>query len=56
MLVSGFDETGQGRRSGSIALTFAGFLLLQWLAGPNQPEAAGPALFPDVSCVDGEVI
>jgi hypothetical protein len=36
--------------------TFAGFSLLQWLAGPNQPEARGLMLFPDVSGADGEVI
>jgi hypothetical protein len=36
--------------------TFAGFSLLQWLAGSNQPEARALALFPDVSGVNGEVI
>jgi hypothetical protein len=46
MLFSGFDETGQG---GAAVLALAAILLLQWLAGPNQPQARALPLFPDVS-------
>jgi hypothetical protein len=54
MRFSGLEETGQG---GAVtARTLTGILLLQWLAGPNQPEAWALSLFPDVSDVDGEVI
>jgi hypothetical protein len=41
MRFSGFDATGQASCDSSVTPTFAGFSLLQWLAGPNQPEARG---------------
>jgi hypothetical protein len=53
MRLSGFDETGQdGARV--TCLTLEGILLLQWLGGPNQPEARTLPSFPDVPQFDGD--